>query len=136
MDHKLDFLEFDIDMGIESFQFRIMLFSVGYISKHCQRCSTCGTNARIRDHQLFRALCCDPAFVWLFFRVLDSFFDYRTRDSKRNQMMQEAHSFAISNGIGISYESVCLADDKHKTREGNVSDSDNLPIIVYFQLIQ
>ncbi|CAL9007779.1 unnamed protein product [Prunus brigantina] len=25
---KLDFLEFDIDMGIESFQFRIMLFIV------------------------------------------------------------------------------------------------------------
>ncbi|CAL9027034.1 unnamed protein product [Prunus brigantina] len=44
----------------------------------------------------------------------------RTRDSKRNQMMQEAHSFAISNGIEISYESVCLADDKHKTREENV----------------
>ena len=44
----------------------------------------------------------------------------RTRDSKQNQMMQEAHSFAISNGIEISYESVCLADDKHKTREENV----------------
>ncbi|KAL6292205.1 hypothetical protein ACE6H2_000347 [Prunus campanulata] len=44
-------------------------------------------------------------------------------------MMQEAHSFAISNGIEISYESVCLADDKHKTREENVSDSDNLLII-------
>ena len=34
---------------------RFFYKKVGYTSKHCQRCSTCGTNAPVGDHQVVQS---------------------------------------------------------------------------------